>query len=465
MKVIDWILGISLWVARLVERLIKWGLSGWAYGVGILCVGLVLILHWVALTISNKVSGLHAPLFGYSRTHPANPLLSWGVLVALLFVVAAWSYSRKHWRILSLAGAVLLLTCLCGLLQVAYGEPVLLKQLVDEETDWVEVQKFQTRFLPTMLRVEESNSKGPQMTESIETIWDRLVVARYFMGMGWYLTVIVGLSCFFYARPRLSVQDRSRVSKGVLLMAACLASAFTVRSAMAHFLVSWGQTAEASGHPDVAIGRYRRAMRLDRWFAIHTTLYERIGAIDAAFGRSATLEYGLYRCQQLFAQKNFTEAIAELQRLIPKSGNQAPVLLDKEAQMWADYGGALYSQHAIAAAIPAWESALAKNPGKWMANFGLSRAYFEMGRYDEVVTSTQRMLKEIRDPALIAELDSNLGDAFTRLGKLAQAHIAYRTSYMIDLVYNWRGLSGTVGSQNEISLEDSDAGNVEAKKP
>ena len=465
MKVINWILGISLWVAWLVEKLIKWGLSVWAYVMGILCIGLVLILHWVALTLSDKISGLHAPLFGYSRTHPGSLLLSWGVLMAVLFAIAAWSYSRKHWRVLSLAGAVLLLTCFCALLQVAYGEPVLLKQLADEETDWIAVQRFQARFLPTILRSEESNSTGPKITQSIETVWDRLVAARYFMGMGWYLAVLVGVACFFYAMPRLSVQNRSRLAKGVLLMAACLAVAMIGRAATAHILVSWGQIAEANGKPNVAIERYRRAMLLDRWFAIHPALYQWIGAIDANFGRLETLEYGIYHSELLFSQGNFTEALAELQRIIPKSGSLAPVLLEWEAQMWAIYGETLYKQHAIAAAIPAWESALAENPTKWIAGFGLSRAYFEVGRYQEAASLAQRLIKEVRDPVLIAELDTNLGDAYIRMGELAKAHVAYRMSYLIDVVYNWRALSDVVGSQSEISLEDSDAPIYNVKQP
>jgi tetratricopeptide (TPR) repeat protein len=457
MKLVNWVLAVSLWFARLVEVVLLRGLSFWAYIVGLGCIFLVVSSHWVALTISNEISGLHASILGYVPSHPGNPLLSWGFAAGLLFALAAWTYSHKQWRTLALVGAALLVMCFAGLLQLAFAEPVLLKKLADEELQWVGVQRFQNRFLPTCLRGEESNSVGPNITASIETAWDRTVAARYFMGSGWYLGIAVGLLSFFYAKARLSSPpERSRLTKGTLVVAACLAIAFSSRAVVAQILVTWGQDAEARGDPVLAIQRYRKAMSLDGWFAIHPTLYQRIGAIDANFGRVDTLEYGIFYSELLFAQGNYSEAIAELETAIPKAGKLATILREREAKMWTDYGLALYKQRAIAAGIPAWQEALAKNPSQWLAGFCLSRAYFTAGRYQESASLSERMIKAVRDPALIAEMYSNLGDADTRLGNLGEAHVAYRKSYLIDYVYNWRGLSDMIGAQTNISLEDSD---------
>jgi hypothetical protein len=43
-----------------------------------------------------------------------------------------------------------------------------------------------------------------------------------------------------------------------------------------------------------------------------------------------------------------------------------------------------------------------------------------------------------------------------RLDEIALAHLAYRRSYIIDYVLNWRALSDLIGAQNQISLQDSD---------
>ena len=118
--------------------------------------------------------------------------------------------------------------------------------------------------------------------------------------------------------------------------------------------VARGQIAEAEGKPALAIEKYREAMRLDDWFAIHAALYERIGAIDFSFGRTDTLEFGLYHSQLLFSQKNYSPAIQELEGLFPKAGSQSTLLHDLLADRWTAYGTALYAKGAVAAAIPAW---------------------------------------------------------------------------------------------------------------
>ena len=57
---------------------------------------------------------------------------------------------------------------------------------------------------------------------------------------------------------------------------------------------------------------------------------------------------------------------------------------------------------------------------------------------------------------LLVRIAANLGDDYTRIGDLAEAKLAYRHSYLIDYVLNWRGLSDMIGAQNGISLEMSD---------
>jgi hypothetical protein len=457
MKVLDWLIGIGLWVARLAEIVLLWVLANWAYFVGLVGMALVLITNWVALTLSDRMRALHSSIFGYSPNHPGNPLLSWGVAAALVIAVATVTFQRKHWRLLGLAGATLLLMGLTGLLQVAFGEPALLKTLADEQSQWVGVQEFQNSYLPTSVREERSNAKGPAMAASINTVWDRIVAARYFMGRAWYLTAFLGLCSFCYAAGHLSSQrDRNRLLGGTLVIAICLVIGFSTRPIIATVMVVRGQQAEAEGNPELAIQRYRKAMLVDDWFAVHTDLYERIGAIDYNFGRIGTLECGIFTSERLFAESDFAEAIEALQRVEPEAGKFSWVLRSREADMWTVYGKALYKKGAIAAAIPTWEHALAKNPFQWVAAFCLARAYFEVTRYQESITVLQQMIKGIRDPFLRAALDDDLGDDYLRLGDPAAAKLVYRHSYLVDYVLNWRGLTDLIGAQGGIYLQNSD---------
>jgi hypothetical protein len=457
MKVLDWFIAIGLWFARLGERILMWFLRNWALFAGLACVALVLISHWVALTITNRLVGLHAPLFGYKSDQPGSSLLSWGVAAALLIAISAFTCRFRLWRSLSLAGAALLLLTLGGLLQVAVGEPELLKEIGDEEAQWASaVNAYQKKYLPVNLGVEPDNASGPPLSTSIVTVWDRLIVARYMMGRGWYLTVVIGLLVFFYGRARLSPRGRARLTIWTLVLVISLTAIALARPLAAQIAVARGQIAEAEGKPGLAINRYREAMRLDEWFAIHAALYVRIGAIDVSFGRTDTLEYGLYHSQLLFSQKNYLPAIQELERILPKAGSQKKFVHDLLGDRWTAYGAALYAQGAVAAAIPAWQKALLHDPSSWLAGFCLSRAYFEVGRYRDSIALILPMTKLVRDPEFRAALDTNLGDDYTRLGDLAAAKLAYRHSYLIDYVLNWRGLSDMIGAQNGISLEMSD---------
>ena len=460
-KLINSVLGVALWFAGIAEKLLFWFLAHWAYFFGLGAAGLVLISHWVALTISDRLSGLHAPLIGYVVGKPGNPVLSWGAAAAVLVLAAAITYSRKHWRCLAIAGAGLLLLCFAGLLQLAFGEADLLKEVGGEELNFVAIQQFENTYLPVNFGKEASNAQGPGLSTSIITAWDRVVTARFFMGRGWYLTLVAGIAAFFYAKKRLADgRQRSLLVKVTLLAAFCVAIGFSLRPTIAQITVARGQDAEAKGEPDLAIARYRRAMRLDKWFAIHTDLYQRIGAIDYNFGRTDTIDYGIFFAELMVSQSNLTSAIQLYERLIPRAEKVSAQLADlvrtREADIWTALGKQLYARAAIGAAVQAWENAIAKDQSQWLAGFCLCRGYFETGRYQQSVTWIQSMIKRVRDPETRANLESNLGDAYTRLNELALAKLAYRRSYLIDYVLNWRGLSDLIGAQNQISLQDSD---------
>jgi predicted Zn-dependent protease len=104
----------------------------------------------------------------------------------------------------------------------------------------------------------------------------------------------------------------------------------------------------------------------------------------------------------------------------------------------------------------AWENAWAKDQGQWLAAFALCRAYFETGHYQKIVDFILPLLKRVRDPETQANFLADLGDAYMRLDEVALAKLAYRRSYLLDYVLNWRALSDVIGAQNDISLQDSD---------
>lgn len=461
MKFVDGVLKVGLWFAWLAEKILFFFLHNWAYFCGLLISALVLVSHWVALTVTDRLSGLHAPLLGYVIGKPGSPILSWGVAVTVLVLPSAVAYSFKYWRCLTVLGAGILMLSFAGLLQIAFGEADLLKELGDEEQQFSAIQKFENVYLPTNYGHEPSDSQGPQLSLNIVTAWDRVVVARYFMGRGWYLALAAGVAAFFYGKKRIpDKRQRSLMTKVTLLAAVTLAVGFSLRPIIAQMTVARGQNAEAKGELDLAIARYRRAMRLDKWFANHIDLYQRIGAIDYNFGRTDTVEYGIFYGESMASQGNLSGAIHEYQNVVPKaeqvSRRLGELVATREADLWTAFGQQLYATGAAGEAGAAWENAWAKDQGQWLAAFALCRAYFETGHYQKIVDFIPPLLKRVRDPETQANFLADLGDAYMRLDEVPLAHLAYRRSYLLDYVLNWRALSDVIGAQNAISLQDSD---------
>jgi hypothetical protein len=446
MKVVRWILGLILWWAGLGEKILLWMLRHWFYFAGLMFIGLTLMNKWVAFTLSKQIQGLHLSILGYVPRHHVNPLLSFGFVAAVLFAIAAVCYSRRYWRLLTITGAIILLLALFSVMQAAFLHSNLLKELQDEEIQARGAADFTKRFLPTNAGSEASDAIGIKGLPT-ETVWQRFIAAWYFMGFGWYVTVAYGLSAFLCGTARIpTAGGRVKILMGTALATAVLVIGCTARPFLAHVAFANGQQAESRGDPARAVSQYQQAMRLDGWYAINTAVYKRIGAIDATFGRVDTFEYAIYHAELMVAENNYPAAVAEYERLVEIGGEHARFLKARCYDILNNYGTQLYLAGAIGDACHAWQEVLTLNPTQWLAIYCLSTAYFDTGRYQESIDMIVGLLKGLADPELRANLNSNLGDAYTRLGDYQHAHLAYRYSYFVDNILNWRALMSLVGS-------------------
>ncbi|HYZ73399.1 MAG TPA: hypothetical protein VE641_10000 [Chthoniobacterales bacterium] len=446
MKVLQCFLGIILWFAGIGESILLWGLRHWTYFIALPCIGLVLMTKWVAFTLSKQIQGLHLSLLGYVPGHHVNLALSFGFGAAILIAIAAVMYSLRRWRLLGVTGVIILLVALFAVMQVAFLHSSLLKELQDEEIQAKGAADFTKRYLPTNAGSEASDAIGIKGLPT-ETVWQRFVAAWYFMGFGWYVTVVLGLSALLYGTARTPrASQRLLIFAGMMVAFAAVAIACSGRPLLAHLAFVRGQQAESRGDLARAVRAYREAMRLDGWYDINTEVYQRIGAIDFNSGKSDTFEYSIYHAEQMLSQNNYLDAIAEYERLVETGGEHARFLKSRTFEIMNIYGMQLYSAGAIGGACIAWQRVLELDPTQWLAVYCLSTAYFDTGRYQESIDLIQGLLKGLADPVLRANLNSNMGDAYTRLGDYQHAHLAYRYSYFVDNILNWRALMSLVGS-------------------
>jgi tetratricopeptide (TPR) repeat protein len=446
MNLFHWLINVAVWFAAIGERVLMWLLRHWAYFVGLACVGLVLLTKWVAFTLSKRIIGLHLSVFGYASHGSGHTWISYGLVAAGFFALAAWAYTRKAWRVLACSGSAMLLLTWLAVLQVAFVHCTLLEELLDEETQSKAAYQFNQYYQASNGGTEPSDLIGIAGLPT-ETVFHRLLSAWYFMGFGWYVTVVGGLCIFLFGLARTQAGKGRWPIIGVTLgVGAGLMAVCAARPLFAHLASVKGEQAEAKGNPSRAVQEYREAIRLDRWYAIRPDLYLRIGAIDFALGRTNTLEYGMYHAELMLSEKNYTAALAEYERLAQRIDGPAEVLRTRVYQAWIHYGMHLYNAGAIGDAEAAWQHVLARDPTPWLAVYCLSEAYFNTGRYGESVDLILGLLKGLADPELRANLHSNLGDAYTRLGDYQKAKLAYRYSYTLDNILNWRAMMSLVGS-------------------
>jgi tetratricopeptide (TPR) repeat protein len=218
------------------------------------------------------------------------------------------------------------------------------------------------------------------------------------------------------------------------------------RPMLAEVLVARAHVAEALGRPANAIDCYRVAIRLDRFNALRPDLYERIGAIDGNLGRTSTVEYRMYYADLVPTQMDMPKAIAQLAASIPRAREPlAGVLRRRAAELLVREAQRHHYRDAYGAAVSECEQALALDNRCFVATYYLSRDYYLIGDYQNAIALTKKTLRRLDDPIVRADLCSNLGDAYTKINAFAEAKLAYRQSYQLDYILNFRALDALVG--------------------
>jgi tetratricopeptide (TPR) repeat protein len=417
----------------------KRDLSFLAWPPALVCAVAVLFAKWVNFPLSNQLRGLHFSLLGYLPDHAGSPLTSYGTLAAILFLAAAYAFHTAKTRMLAAMGSALLLIALWTLLQVALVDAAMFKRLADEIEQLHLATFFSRYYLPANL----GNEPSVWILVEFDTIWSRLITGWTYLGFGWYATLAGGAVIFLNAVKRLA--SKGGVVAAVAATSIALAAVCSMPYWLSELAVNRAIAAESAGHLDEAIRQYRRAIRICRWNRVNLDLYARIGAIDSTQGRTATLEYGIYHAELEASKSDLPSAIAEFEDLAARAGPIAGILRSRAAGLLTQYGAGLYEAAAFGAAIDAWHQALAQDSTMWLAAYYLTRGCFAARRYQESVDLSKRLVEQMSDPMLIANLYNNLGDAYTELGALAEAHRAYRYAWKLDYKMNFRSVSALVG--------------------
>lgn len=405
----------------------------------LLCIPGALAFGWISFPLSAPLTGMSYRILEGSQRGAGSALMSYGVVAGVLLLIAAEAYERRTFRLVYWVATLLLLLVAAAPLQLAFSDPGLLKWLASE-ADWQQqALRFAHYYQPANFGAEATVwSLLP-----LATVPDRLIAGWYFMGLGWYVTLLAALAVTFTALRSVPGKSRVRLlptTLGLLLLVIglFLRSPWAAQRALVEAI-----RAEGHGKLDEARGRYLEVMLLDGWWTLRTELHERIGAIDAMLGRTDSPEYRIYRAEVMLDQGRPREAIAEYEQLAT-SREFGPFARSRVVAIWTDFGLQLYAIGSFGSAVQAWQTALVLEPSDWLAAFCLTRGYFAVGRNQEAADLAEKFSKA-SDPVFLADLRCNIGDARTRDGAFAAAHAEYWSSYHRDYVYNRRALESLVG--------------------
>jgi tetratricopeptide (TPR) repeat protein len=402
---------------------------------------LIIAGHWINFPLSIGWGALSLKPLHYTPGGPHRSIASYGLLIALALLPAAEAYRREKWKLMYYMGALLLAVAVAGWLQVALATPQLLYHGLTEANWQQAAAEFTHRYLPINSYIE------PDLLSRIPfvTISGRLFSAWYLMGPGWYLALLVALAVMIGGARGLDARANLRAAVTTCVLLALLAAMFAWRPLRGEHALAMAAREEAQGQLERAERSYRQAIRLDGWNALDLTIYQRIGALQVALGRTGSAETRIYQAEFDLEQGKLPEAIANYEAMLATSGPLHAVVQDRVAQLLADYGLSFYEMGAFSSAVNVWRRALAYDPNNWLCVFYLTRGYFAIGRYEEAVNVANNCLKQVVDPEFIGNLYSNLGDAQMRLADFGRAHRSYILGYNIDYVLNWRAIVSLIG--------------------
>lgn len=407
------------------------------------CMAMEVFAKWLCFPLTKQLKGSHFSLLAYSPQIQHLSVSSYGVTAAVLTGVAAWSLTRRRYRLLSWMGAALIWLNALSILQVACIDGPLLKELDSEWNQQQSIATFTRKALPENKRTLGADEPSVSRELPLQTVADRLSAGWYFVGFGGWWALFVGFAALGFG---LWGEKRATMIWTTIGGIAVLLCVCTARPTLAEVAVARAHVVEARGKPDNAIGWYRRAILLDGWCALNPDLYERIGGIDAGLGRTTTIEFGVYHAELASTQKDMRKSIAELSALIPRAGEPlADVLRKRTAELLIEDALTHHLHSAYGTTVAECQEALQFDHGSVIASFYLSRDYYLTGAYQRAIDITTKTLKRADDPLVRAYLYSNLGDAYTKLNAYSEAKLAYRGSYWLDYILNRRALSALTG--------------------
>jgi tetratricopeptide (TPR) repeat protein len=409
------------------------------FGCALAAVGLV--LKWLNNSITHAITALNFPLFGGIEQRPKFVVASYGVMIALLLAAGLAAHLLRRPRAFCFAAAAALAITLFAPLHLAFANPARMRSLIIEHDQYRKIYGFANIELPLNRGVEPTFDPNLDLT----TVWDRFQAARDFLTLGWSLIATGAAISFAMALLALrSRRERWLVIGTFAAVAVCACAITAAQPVLAEWNFHRALLHDARGDLAEARACYSAAIAHDAWYRLGPYAYRQIGEIDAKFGRRDTAEFHLYQGSLAENQNLFPQAIFEYQRAAALGGF-ARVAHQEAARTAALYAAQLYAQGAIGEAIASWELALREDDRQLLALFCIARGYHALAQYPKSIETNLHFMKLCANPLILANVHSNLGDAYEKLGQFPEARRHYAIAQKLDNDRNFRAYNSLAG--------------------
>jgi tetratricopeptide (TPR) repeat protein len=369
-----------------------------------------------------------------------------GAAVLLLCALERFGSSRLRAaltpvRLLAVAGSVCLTLAAWSVLDLAYADRTLWA-LVDDNAQYGQIVTFSRTHLTENLGFDPTYESNI----TTEGVLGRLSAAYYFMGAGWWLVLAAGLiltaaTLVSGGGPGLRWTSAGLAGTGLFVAIVIAPAAIAVhRESRADRQLALGRYAEAARDYAAAQGLTGQAQESER-------IWLRLGEAFARLGMGNHPASQLYLADRDLRVGQADAGISRLRLLAASAPADLRGTVSKRlGTALASSGLGAYASGRVPLAVSRWQEAMDVDTTQTQAAFFLSRAYFDLGRYEASIVMSRQVLSRTRNKIIRADAQANIGDSYTRMGQYALARQAYEASRRLDPVSNFRILRSLGGT-------------------
>lgn len=396
------------------------------------------IMYFISTYLGWVESNLEGGMTGYRITLLPKyeiKLLSFG-LISFYIALFALLFTIKRPNLRMLLGISTLFIGIIFIFNISFINYKILDSLIEHNNQYAAMVKFSTKYIHGNVGVE------PTFTGIVtyNTLTERLLTSLNFLGWGWMTFMIGGFLLIISSFKELNIWSflvKYFIFVALIFLLCLFLLMYNVFLSMYH--KEKGDNYNKKGAYNEALIEYEIAQKYYPQIHFIDSFLMNYGRTLYKLNRKDDVETHFYLGNIYSIEKNFESAIIEYQIILDKGS----ALFQKEvkqklSQLYILVGLSKYKKKLISGAVSLWEKSLQINPLQVQARYYLSKAYFDLGQYNNSVLESQDIITMTKNHVIQANVHASLGDCYIKLGQYNNARNHYMLSSNLDKFKNYR---------------------------